>query len=139
MSFLHITGLEFSPALSVWSFYIPLLSLYWPFKVVSEIWRASIPISTSVGEDWKLFSIPLIIPVWWVLFILSGIFGGIVNSYFSPHSLTEIKIYLSEWIFMKLILSIVTVLGIMIAYKINENQSIKLDILKKLDVRSLLH
>ena len=125
LSFLGINGLEFSPALSVWSFYIPILCLYWPFKAVAEIWKASQPDVANTGENWKRLPTPLIIPIWWILFIGAGILSRIINSYSVPHSLAEIKMYLLELIVVEIALSIATILIIYIVYKINKNQNNK--------------
>jgi len=127
LSFLGINGLEFSPALSVWSFYIPILCLYWPFKAVAEIWKASQPDVANTGENWKRLPTPLIIPIWWILFIGAGILSHIINSYFVPNSPPEIKMYLLELIIVivEIALSIATILIIYIVYKINKNQNNK--------------
>ncbi|HBD9376212.1 TPA: DUF4328 domain-containing protein [Legionella pneumophila] len=126
LSSLRITGLEFTPALSVWSFYIPLLCLYWPFKAVAEIWKASQPDATNTGESWKNLSTPLIIPIWWISFIGAGILSHIINTYYPPHSLSEIKMYLFERIVIELLFLVATILISFIVYKINENQNNKL-------------
>ena len=129
LSFLGIKGLEFSPALSVWGFYIPFLCLYWPFKAVAEIWKASQPDAANTGENWKKLPTPLIIPIWWILFIGAGVLSRIINSYSAPHSLPEIKMYLLKLLVIELLLSFATILIVYIVYKINENQNNKLILL----------
>ncbi len=60
-----ITGLEFTPSWCMWSFFVPVLGLYWPYQAMVEIWKAS---SVAKG-DWKASPTPFFLPIWWLSFL----------------------------------------------------------------------
>jgi len=74
---LHRVGvphLTFSPGAAVAMFFIPLLNLVMPYKVMSENWCASRALSRAPPVDarWKEQRASPVIAVWWLAFLLSG-------------------------------------------------------------------
>ena len=67
--------LKYSPAWAVGGFFVPILSLYRPYQVTKEIWKASDP---DVGPDWQDAPTSPLIGWWWVTFILSSYAGYIL-------------------------------------------------------------
>jgi hypothetical protein len=56
-------------------FAIPLLNLYRPYQVVSEIWRGSDPASTS-PVDWQRLPTSRLVLAWWVLLVGWAVLEG---------------------------------------------------------------
>ena len=70
---LHVLGLRFSPGWAVGWFFVPIFSLFRPFQVVSEIWKASDPsIHKEDGTVWKNAASSPIIGWWWAFFLISN-------------------------------------------------------------------
>jgi hypothetical protein len=66
--------LEYSPAWAVGYFFIPLLNLYVPYRVTSEIWRKSDPaVRTQDGFMFAAPSAAAFILVWWLCWIASNV------------------------------------------------------------------
>jgi hypothetical protein len=63
-------GMNFSPASTVGWFFVPFANLFKPYQAVKELWRASEP---APQEPWQRTSVPLLLPLWWALWIVSGI------------------------------------------------------------------
>ena len=67
--------LKYSPAWAVGGFFVPILSLYRPYQVTKEIWKASDP---NEGPDWQDAPTSSLIGWWWVTFIVSSYAGYIL-------------------------------------------------------------
>jgi len=70
----NIEGLKFSPGSSVWWFFVPIASLFMPYKAIKESYQASFN-----ENNWKSISIPSFFKIWWASFILGNIAGQIVS------------------------------------------------------------
>lgn len=99
---LRVDGLRFSSDWAVGCFFIPILNLFRPYQVAAEIVKGSNSTHSSVGnESWKTSPIPVIVIVWWGLFLLSSLlsvvagfivvegFGGDTFRYFLSVSAIE--------------------------------------------------
>jgi hypothetical protein len=72
------TDLRFTPGWAVGWFFIPVMSLFKPYQVVKEIWKASKSYKESISMDnWKNTDSPPIIGWWWAFFIT----GNILDSF----------------------------------------------------------
>ena len=60
------------------AWFIPLVSLVWPYFIMSEIWKASNPEATD-QEQWKLSKVPPYLWLWWLFFALY-VFGGVFSN-----------------------------------------------------------
>ena len=60
-------GVETSPAWVVWWFIIPLVSLWKPYGMASELWR-----SAKAPDQWKGLPDPALLRWWWGAVLLSG-------------------------------------------------------------------
>ena len=83
---LGASGLEYSPAWAVSGFFVPLVNLFLPFRVVKEIWKASDPtVDISDGLAWKSASTSPLITYWWtlllILFPVSSIAAWIIETH----------------------------------------------------------
>jgi hypothetical protein len=70
---LGANGLKYSPAWAVGGFFVPLLNIFRPYQVVTEIWKASAKgARRGDGTNWKFEQIPAYISLWWGLWLFSG-------------------------------------------------------------------
>ena len=67
---LGITNARWSPGWAVGWWFVPIMNLFRPYQVTSEIWRASDPLATSA--DWRDRSAPALLGWWWALFLIGG-------------------------------------------------------------------
>ena len=73
---LHAADLRFTPGWAVGWFFIPIMSLFRPYQVASEIWKASDPkVDTTDGTAWKSAATSPIVGWWWALFLISNYLG----------------------------------------------------------------
>lgn len=63
-------GLSFSPAMSVWSYFIPLINLVVPVQAMQELHKTSIE-----ARDWEAIDSSGMIWLWWFFWIVGNIAG----------------------------------------------------------------
>ncbi len=61
-------GVETSPKWAIWWFFIPLVSLWKPYSMTSELWRSS-----RQPDGWKSLPDPALLRWWWGAVLVSGI------------------------------------------------------------------
>jgi hypothetical protein len=69
-------GIETSPAWVVWYFIIPVLSLFRPYSMTSELWRSS-----DTPENWKGARDPALLRWWWGAVIAASLDGVVANGF----------------------------------------------------------
>lgn len=76
---LGVSGLKYSPRWAVGGFFVPILNLFRPIQVTTEIWKASDP-TTDVSDSaaWQRAPTTALIPSWWVLYLISAFLGNIL-------------------------------------------------------------
>lgn len=67
-------GLQTTPGWAVGYFFIPILSLFRPYRTMSEIWRSAITPLT-----WKSQNDPITLRLWWGGWLLGAIAGSIAS------------------------------------------------------------
>lgn len=76
---LGATDLRFTPGWAVGWFFVPIMSLFRPYQVASEIWKASDPeVNIADGTAWKSVATSPIVGWWWTFFLISNFLGQIV-------------------------------------------------------------
>lgn len=69
------TDLEFTPRWAAGWFFVPIVSLWRPYRALKEIWQASEP-----RPDPRLLrssrEVPALLPLWWAAFIVNQISGN---------------------------------------------------------------
>ncbi|MGB5445773.1 MAG: DUF4328 domain-containing protein [Psychromonas sp.] len=65
---LGATNMSYTPAWSIGYYFIPIFNLWKPYQAMKEIWMTSKNIF-----DGQLTKTPLILPLWWVLWLSSNI------------------------------------------------------------------
>ena len=67
-----VAGLQFTPAWAVGYFFVPVVSLYRPYQIFREIWRASDPGPTPrSGLAWQNIRPPALLGFWWGSWLVS--------------------------------------------------------------------
>ena len=64
--------MNYTPGWSVGWFFVPLMNIFKPFKVMKEIWQASSP---NIKESWQVQTVSALVPAWWALWLLSQFTG----------------------------------------------------------------
>ncbi|KRA33631.1 hypothetical protein ASD68_11780 [Rhodanobacter sp. Root627] len=79
--------LEFTPGWAVGYFFIPVVSLYLPYRAMREIWRVS-----SAPDHWRTQPGSALLQWWWAVWLASN-FSGFAAARFSMHikSLADIQ------------------------------------------------
>lgn len=73
LSALGATGLRFTPGWAVGWFFVPIMCLFRPYQVTSEIWKASEPkVDTTDSTSWKNVATSPIVGWWWAFFLISS-------------------------------------------------------------------
>ena len=78
---LHRSGIKYlkhKENMAVWSFFIPIVSLYWPYQIMKEIWSETQYQIKKLDPRYSLQNGEWMIGVWWALFIISGIIGNFI-------------------------------------------------------------
>jgi len=69
--------LKYSPGWAVGAFFVPILSLFRPYQITKEIWKASDPYIGTGGKDWQDAPVSPLIIWWWITFLISSYAGYI--------------------------------------------------------------
>ncbi|MBN2578466.1 MAG: DUF4328 domain-containing protein [Pirellulales bacterium] len=67
-------GLEYSPGWAVGAFFVPILNLFYPYRIMKEIWRHSVP---DLSVDPKNIKASSLVGWWWGMFIFMNILAQI--------------------------------------------------------------
>lgn len=123
-------GLEYSSGWAVGSYFVPFISLFRPFQIMREIWKACDPKSdignSATGIEWKSSSSSFLLPLWWTFFVTDVILGRIsFRSLLDAKTLNEIynaslATLLSDSIGVPL-----TIAAILLVKQINKRQESK--------------
>jgi hypothetical protein len=72
-------GLDDSPGWAVGSFFIPLVNVYLPYRIVSDVWNGSRPAPTA-GEPIprRARIVPLVL-AWWLVWMGARVVNAIIN------------------------------------------------------------
>ena len=66
-------GMDYTPAATVGSFFVPLLNLVRPFYAIAETWKASNPhLADDDRAGWKGLTNPSLLEWWWATWIMTG-------------------------------------------------------------------
>lgn len=62
---------------AIWSFMIPIISLWYPYKIMKEIWGKSQKITQSINPEYKIDYNTTHIGVWWAAYLISNVMGQV--------------------------------------------------------------
>jgi hypothetical protein len=81
--------MEFTPGWAVGYFFIPVVSLWMPYRAMREIWRASEP-TPDERLDVRFAEVPVLLPAWWAAYVLHGIAGQVSFQFTrNPHAASD--------------------------------------------------
>lgn len=89
-------GIETSPKWVVWWFIIPLVSLWMPYRITSELWRSS-----QAPEKWKRLSDPVTLRIWWALVLLFS-FASVASGIMGRTAQSAREVQISDIVYMGL-------------------------------------
>ncbi len=94
LSPLGATSLRFTSGWAAGWFFVPIMSLFRPYQVVSEIMKVSNPnVNMADSNSWRDLPTPPIVGWWWALFLISNFIGQIgFRTIFTSEEL-------SDWLF----------------------------------------
>ena len=89
---LHATDLRFTPGWAVGWFFVPIMSLFRPYQVASEIHKASDPnVDTTDAISRKNVATSPIVGWWWAFFLISNFVANIaLRTVFSGEELSDL-------------------------------------------------
>ena len=67
-------GMEARPTWAVWYFIIPVVSLFKPYSMTSELWRSSLR-----PEGWKALRDPAMLRWWWGCVLTAGVIATVAD------------------------------------------------------------
>jgi len=80
--------LRFGPGWSVGVFFVPVLNLWAPYQAMGDLAKAS-----RDPRTWQLEDTPLLILVWWILWLLKQFIGdGILNFKADAHTIDQLEV-----------------------------------------------
>jgi hypothetical protein len=80
--------LSVTPGWAVGWFFVPILNLWKPYRAMRELWKAS-----RAAASWREQPGSVILPVWWILLILSGFVSqGAARLTMKAEGMVELKV-----------------------------------------------
>jgi hypothetical protein len=127
--------LEFTSRSVIASFFIPILSLWKPYRATEEIWKASDPtVMTSDRVSRREIDIPLIVLAWWIFWLLSNYLGwyALRQSFLGEESIESYLRLDSIYLVSEIIAALSVGLTLLIVREIDKRQTEKIEILNSL-------
>lgn len=75
---LGVTNMQYAPRWSVWGFIIPILNLFRPYQVMSELWKAS-EVVPGPDDPWIKKATPTIVYVWFAVLVVDNLAGRLAS------------------------------------------------------------
>lgn len=116
-----IKTLKYSETMAVWSFFIPIINFYRPYKIAKEIATGTIGKLNELNPHNKANSKVIIIGLWWILTIINYFLvqlyvrrysDNLLLDNYTIHDLIEINQLLMLSDFFDIVVTIVTILMI---------------------------
>ena len=125
---LHATDLRFTPGWAVGWFFVPIMSLFRPYQVASEIHKASDPnVDAPIdGTSWKTVATSPIVGWWWAFFLISNFIGQIgARSIFSGEELSDLLTSTNVYMVSDAIDIVGIIITILMVQRISQYQEAK--------------
>ncbi len=88
---LEIDYLRYRESMAIWSWFIPLIVLFFPFQIMTEIWKETQKSIQKYNPTYKFKSGKILIGVWWGLFIISNFISHFVlKTFFEKDNLEQL-------------------------------------------------
>jgi hypothetical protein len=112
------TKFEFSPWWAVGSYFIPVLSLYWPYKTMKEMWIANVVKAKDKSNK--------LVIAWWLGFLLTNLIPNIASK-MQVESLQQMKTYVGVNLFASLFGFVSAVIAIKLMRGIDKSQVVNMN------------
>ena len=86
-----LDGLDLGPIWSAVIFFVPIFSLWKPYYVTREIWRAS-TVPPDPRVSWKYTPAPALLPLWWWAYLLATSGSNLLGRIASGSSTTTVAL-----------------------------------------------
>jgi len=116
---------QFTPGWAVGWYFVPVLNLIQPYRVMSEVYSASDP-NVNVDEGtWKDWGSVGIVGGWWAMYLGGNVLGQIVNAASSEETVDSIIWGLRFDVVLLALFLVLTLVSIKMIRRINCNQLVK--------------
>jgi hypothetical protein len=75
---LGVTDMRYAPTWSVWGFIVPIINLFRPYQVMSELWKAS-DLMPGPDDPWVKKPTPLIVNLWFAILVVDNVAGRLLS------------------------------------------------------------
>ena len=75
---LGVADMRYAPKWSVWGFIVPIINLFRPYQVMSELWKAS-DLMPGPDDPWVKKPTPLIVNGWFAILVVDNIAGRLIS------------------------------------------------------------
>ena len=75
---LGVADMRYAPKWSVWGFIVPIINLFRPYQVMSELWKAS-DLMPGPDDPWVKKPTPLIVNLWFAILVVDNIAGRLIS------------------------------------------------------------
>ncbi|MEW7277068.1 DUF4328 domain-containing protein [Aquimarina sp. 2201CG1-2-11] len=75
---LGISYLEYKESMALWAWFIPIIVLFRPVKIMNEIWKETQWYIKKTDNTYKIEKSSVVIGIWWGFFIVSNFVGRYV-------------------------------------------------------------
>jgi len=72
---LGISDLKYSETMTIWAWFIPIISLFRPVQIMNEIWNETQKKIKELDASYTFKDLGLPVTLWWILFIISTFIG----------------------------------------------------------------
>ena len=113
-----------SESTAAWSWFVPIMNLYVPVKIMSEIQTGYDNHLSILKPNFKTVGTGLIIGLWWTVHILNNIYAAVVNRLISnSETASEMMVATQNSIYSEIFTIIEALLVIFMVYKISRMES----------------
>lgn len=75
---LGVTDMRYAPKWSVWGFIVPIINLFRPYQVLSELWKAS-AVVPGPDDPWAKKPTPMLVRLWFATLVADNIVGRLTS------------------------------------------------------------
>jgi hypothetical protein len=75
---LGVADMRYAPKWSVWGFIVPIINLFRPYQVMSELWKAS-DLMPGPDDPWVKKPTPLIVNLWFAILVVDNVAGRLIS------------------------------------------------------------
>lgn len=128
---LRINNIKHEESMSVWSWFIPIVSFFRPVQIMNEIWNVTQQNIQKFDSSYRIKNGDLIIGIWWAFFIISNFIGKyILKSAFKDETLEQIIVSSQAMLISDAFQIVETVVVIYLVHQVSKMESKMADEIK---------